>query len=231
MTNEFILTNYITNYITNYTEITNFGLNDNTIQNLTKVSYLDIISISIEAIVPILIFILGWILQSKLNKISRCINIVEEFNFYINKLVKEHYLDKYYYNMKNDNGSLSQTLCYSYDINKIAKGYSDSITKIIALLEKYEKDIPSSHKLYYSKLKSICEYLKQLHIISTIDYSFIFEEYIKHISNYCNRISEVIHKEINGYGIKREENEIRNTYKEIEQKQKELDNDLTTQHH
>lgn len=226
MTNEFILTNYITNYITNHIEITNFGLNSNTIYNLTKKSYLDIISVGIEAIVPILIFILGIKLQFKLNKINRGINIVEEFNFYIKKLVAEEYLDKFYYSMKNDDGNLSQIPCYSYDSNKIAKGYSDNINEIIALLEKYEKDIPISYKLYFSTLKSICKYLKYSEIISTINYSFIFDEYIKYIPNYCNRISEVIHKEINGYSIEKEKSEIYDIYIEIEQKQKELDDEF-----
>ncbi|WP_307972262.1 hypothetical protein [uncultured Brachyspira sp.] len=226
MTNEIILTNFITNYITNYTEITNFGLNSNTIYSLTKTSYLDIIHVGIEAIVPILIFILGFILQSKLNKINRCINISKEFDFYIDKLVTEEYLDKYYYNINNDNGSLSQQFYYLYDIYKIVKGYSDNINKIIALLEKYEKDIPNSYKLYYPKLKSIFKYLKYSQTTSSINYSFIFDKYIKHISNYCNRISEVIHKEINGYSIEKEKNEIYDIYREIEQKQKELDDEF-----
>lgn len=226
MTNEFILTNYITNYITNHIEITNFGLNSNTIYNLTKKSYLDIISVGIEAIVPILIFILGIKLQSKLNKINRCINIVEEFNFHINKLVVEHYLDKHPYDSKNENGHLLQAFYYSYNINRIAQGYSNNINKIIALLEKYEKDIPNSYKLYYSKLKSIYKYLEQLQIISGINYFIIFGKYINLISNYCNRISEIIHKEINGYDIKKVSDEICDIYKEIEQKQKELDDEF-----
>ena len=47
MTNEFILTNYITNYITNYTEITNCGLNNNTIYNLVKTPNSNAITISL----------------------------------------------------------------------------------------------------------------------------------------------------------------------------------------
>lgn len=71
-TNEITITNFITNHINNYTEITNFGLNSETIQNLTKISYLDIVipilAALISCIIPAIALITSYRINKELNK-------------------------------------------------------------------------------------------------------------------------------------------------------------------
>ena len=61
ITNQITITNYTTNFITNYltniTEITNVGLNDNTISIITNKSVIDMLSLIGSIIIPLIAFI------------------------------------------------------------------------------------------------------------------------------------------------------------------------------
>ena len=72
ITNQITITNYTTNFITNYltniTEITNVGLNDNTISIITNKSVIDMLSLIGSIIIPLIAFIYSIWLNNKLNK-------------------------------------------------------------------------------------------------------------------------------------------------------------------
>lgn len=182
MTNEFILTNYITNYITNYTEITNFGLNDNTIQNLTKVSYLDIIIIPIlvaliSCIIPAIALIAGDKRNKELskkndeqakeinrqNKISNFFYTIQ-YNFkpYIDKINDIYY--KFKVSINSDNIKihiLNNIKCYSSE-------YIKYIEDIEANLEMIKEGIHKTYNMYAKNLKNINKTLNEIYDKTTL---------------------------------------------------------------
>ena len=81
ITNQITITNYTTNFITNYltniTEITNVGLNDNTISIITNKSVIDMLSLIGSIIIPLIAFIYSIWLNNKLNKINELKFIID----------------------------------------------------------------------------------------------------------------------------------------------------------
>lgn len=177
MTNEFILTNYITNYITNYTEITNFGLNSNTIYNLTKTSYLDVI------IIPILIALISCIIPAialiASDKRNRELN--KKNDEQAKEINKQNKISKYFYTIQYNFKPYIEKIndvCYNFKVSinsdniKInilnnIKCYTSECIKYIENLETnlelIKEDIYETHKIYAVNLKNINNTLNKIY--------------------------------------------------------------------
>ena len=89
MTNELIKTNSFTNYM----EITNIGLNSDTILKLSQTSYWEIIGVITSIILCIIPICINWKLWKKneeLEKINKFNYIISYFNIYIKEIYENY---------------------------------------------------------------------------------------------------------------------------------------------
>ena len=217
MTNQ-IITNFITNHIENYIELTNIGLNSETLSNLSKTSIWEII-IAITSIalcvIPILINYALWKnnkkLEMKIEEKERKIekqNKINKFNDIIELYFKIHINDiyKWYASISFKNGEIRNKSLYDakieYYINSI---YFNNLNNINVFLNRIEE-----RKI----LKE--EYGNNFHDK--------FKNYLTLVLDYCDTMILSINFEINEEQIK--EDNINSIYKEIEKIQEELNQKL-----
>lgn len=175
MTNEFILTNYITNYITNYTEITNCGLNNNTIYNLVKTPNSNAITISLTiSVIAVIVVLISYIIILTRNCICNKENILIKEIKRQNKIIKYLYIIQYdfipyieeinniYYNFKFNVDFYKENVFYiingiSYikDIVYYSLQYLKCIENIKSNLEKHQLEINKSYNIFYNGINSI----------------------------------------------------------------------------
>lgn len=205
-TNEITITNFITNHINNYTEITNFGLNSETIQNLTKISYLDIIipilAALISCIIPAIALITSYRINKELNKKNEeqakeiyKINIYNILNIYFTKYIE--YINSAYLNMLDRYSIHNQ----GEELINFIFEYLVNIESMIYSFKKLENNnYISRHKNSFKNLESICEYLKNIisfykkegKSIVKLNYEKVFN-YLEYIKKYCDIIIVILY--------------------------------------
>lgn len=243
MTNEFILTNYITNYITNYTEITNCGLNNNTIYNLVKTPNSNAITISLTiSVIAVIVVLISYIIILTRNCICNKENIFIKEIKRQNKIIKYLYIIQYdfmpyikeinnlYYNFKF---KIDNNIITIFDIDNCFNKYKECITNIEANLEIIKEDIHKTYNMYAKNLKNINKTLNEIYSKTIlIEYKStslrniapefvlskygIFIEYFELVKKYINTIILSINMEVNSGIINKVD------YNEIEDKEKEI---------
>lgn len=244
MTNEFILTNYITNYITNYTEITNCGLNNNTIYNLVKTPNSNAITISLTiSVIVIIVVLISYIIILTRNCICNKENIFIKEIKRQNKIIKYLYIIQYdfmpyieeinniYYNFKF---KIDNNIINIFYIEDFLNKYKECITNIEANLEIIKEDIHKTYNMYAKNLKNINKTLNEIYSKTIlIEYKStkslrniapefvlskygIFIEYFELVKKYINTIILSINMEVNSGIINKVD------YNEIEDKEKEI---------
>ena len=168
MTNQ-IITNFITNHIENYIELTNIGLNSETLSNLSKTSIWEII-IAITSIalcvIPILINYALWKnnkkLEMKIEEKERKIekqNKINKFNDIIELYFKIHINDiyKWYASISFKNGEIRNKSLYDAKIE-----YYINIKKILTSLKIFKNDINKCYSIYFNNLNNINVFLNRI---------------------------------------------------------------------
>ena len=236
MTNQ-IITNFITNHIENYIELTNIGLNSETLSNLSKASIWEII-IAITSIalclIPILINCVLWKNNKKLekkieekerkiekqNKINKFNDIIElYFNIHINDIYK------WYASISFKNGEIRDKSLYDAKIE-----YYINIKKILTSLKIFKNDINKCYSIYFNNLNNINVFLNRIEERKILkeeygnDFHDKFKNYLTLVLDYCDTMILSINFEINEEQIK--EDNINSTYNEIEEIQEELNQKL-----
>lgn len=216
MTNEVIKTNFFTNYM----EITNIGLNSDTILKLSQNYFLEILSVITSialCIIPIYINSKLWKKNEELEKINRCNNIISRLTIYIKRMYELYYNIKYNGMHLKDKREL---------FNKTISLYYRDIESIIYSLKMLKSYINKTYHNHFSNLKTLSAYLNG--IVNKGDYNDTeltnkLDNYFISILYYCDTIITSINLEINKIEI--EEN-INSIYEEIEKIQKELNKKL-----
>lgn len=237
-TNEII----ITNFITNYTEITNFGLYNNTIYNLVKSPNSDTITISltISVVFIIIVSILYIIILTKNcicnkeNAITKKINIQ-------NKIIKYFYIIQYdfipyideinniYYNFKFTIDLYTKNVFYIINIVCYSFQYYFKCLENIELnLEKHKLEINKSYNIFHKSIINIKENIDKIYqnilIISpevinksenTKNTYNLFLSYFENIKKYINNMKFLNNIEIDD-----------NIFNKIKSENKELYNKI-----
>ena len=239
MTNQ-IITNFITNHIENYIELTNIGLNSETLSNLSKTSICDII-IAITSIALCIIPMLAlaytiyinyklWKNNKKLemkneekerkiekqNKINKFNDIIElYFKIYINGIYEEYCLTHF---MEDKNKRLYKA--------KVL--YSINIKRIINSFKLLRYNINKCYNIYFNNLEKINNFFSKIEETKFYrygnDFYDKFKDYLSLVLDYCDTITFSINLEINEEQIK--EDNINSIYNEIEEIQEELNQKL-----
>lgn len=212
MTNEVIKTNFFTNYM----EITNIGLNSDTILKLSQNYFLEILSVITSialCIIPIYINSKLWKKNEELEKINRCNNIISRLTIYIKRMYELYYNIKYNGMHLKDKREL---------FNKTISLYYRDIESIIYSLKMLKSYINKTYHNHFSNLKTLSAYLNG--IVNKGDYNDTeltnkLDNYFISILYYCDTIITSINLEINKIEI---EEDINSIYEEIEKIQKEL---------
>ncbi len=214
MTNKLIKTNFFTNYM----EITNIGLNSDTILKLSQNSYLEIIGVITSIMLCIIPIYINWKLWKKneeLEKFNKFNYAIGYFNIYI-KEIYENYSNIRY----NDIGLKEKREL----INKTILLYYRNIKVITNLLSMLKTDINNTYDYYFSNLMDINSYLNEIKNktidCNNIELIKILHSYFGNILYYCDTIITSINLEINKIAIKEED--INSIYEEIEKIQNEL---------
>ncbi|MEI0517906.1 hypothetical protein [Brachyspira murdochii] len=233
ITNQITITNYTTNFITNYLtniiQITNVGLNDNTISIITSKSVIDMLSLIGSIIIPLIAFIYSIWLNNKLNKKNekqteeikkqnlsyRIAYIVKNyFEYYINEIENE------YSRVKNYRyGIRYQKYMHIYNTLLDAKEiYNRNIEHIIKSFEMFKTEIDISYNIYCNSLLLIYDYLSRIDEGNYKNYLSNLLEYLKYTLKYIKTIPLVIHSEIYNENINKVE--INELYIKIQKLQK-----------
>lgn len=178
-TNEII----ITNFITNYTEITNFGLYNNTIYNLAKSPNSDTITISltISVVFIIIVSILYIIILTKNCICIKKMQLQKKINIQ-NKIIKYFYIIQYYfmpyideinniyYNFKFNIDLYTKNVFYinnmSYIINIVCYSfqyYFKCLENIELNLEKHKLEINKSYNIFHKSIINIKENIGKIY--------------------------------------------------------------------
>lgn len=213
MTKELIKTNSFTNYM----EITNIGLNSDTILKLSQTSYWEIIGVITSIILCIIPICINWKLWKKneeLEKINKFNYIISYFNIYIKEIYENYSNIRYHINYKEKKELINKTILLYYRNIK-------AITNLLAMLK---SDINKTYDYYFSNLVSINSYLNEIKN-KYIDYNNmelieVFYSYFGNILYYCDTIILSINFEISKKDINKED--IDSIYKETEEIQNEL---------
>lgn len=233
ITNQITITNYTTNFITNYltniTEITNVGLNDNTISIITNKSVIDMLSLIGSIIIPLIAFIHSIWLNNKLNKKNeeqaeeikkqnqsyRIAYIVKNyFEYYINEIENEYSKVKNY-----KYGVQYQKYMHIHNTLLDAKEiYDENIEHIIKSFDMFKTEIDISYHIYYNSLLLIYDYLSEIDEGNYKNYLNNLLEYLKYTLKYIKTIPLVIHSEIHNENINKVE--INELYTKIQKLQK-----------
>ena len=212
MTNELIKTNFFTNYM----EITNIGLNSDTILKLSQNSSWEIIGVITSIILCIIPICINWKLWKKneeLKKINMCNNIISRLTIYIKRMYE------LYYNVKHNIGFKDKKELF----NKTISLYYRNIESIIYSFKMLKSYINNTYDNHFSNLNTLSAYLNG--IVNKGDYNNTeltnkLDNYFISILYYCDIIITSINLEINKIEIKEED--IDSIYKEIEKIQNEL---------
>ena len=232
-TNEII----ITNFITNYTEITNFGLYNNTIYNLAKSPNSDTITISVIFIIIVsilyIIILTKNCICNKENAITKKINIQ-------NKIIKHLYIIQYdfmpyideinniYYNFKFNIDFYKK---YKFYINSIAYyylQYSKCFENIELNLEKHKLEINKSYNIFHKSIINIKENIDKIYqnilIIlpevinkseNTQNTYNLFLSYFENIKKYINNMKFLNNIEIDDNIFNKIKSENKESYNKI----------------
>ena len=241
MTNQ-IITNFITNHIENYIELTNIGLNSETLSNLTCSkslecankfvclnldtisnllcnSWLDIFLKITSTIIPMLALAYTIYINYKLNKINRVIPLINsDFDRYINDL-RLIYTELNIHYRKYTSNSDSDILFNKIKCDRVA--IHQKIKMILISLEKIKQNANKSYNIYYKNMETVENCLEKINNCrNAYEYRDYFLDYLKYIINYCATIPISIYYEASGNKIEKES--IDSIYKEIEKIQNEL---------
>lgn len=215
MTDEIIKTNFFTNYM----EITNIGLNSDTILKLSQNSFLEILSVITSialCIIPIYINSKLWKKNEELEKVNKFNYIINYFNIYIKEIYKN------YSNIRYDNIGLKEKREL---INKTILLYCRNIRAITNLLIMLKSDINNTYNNYFYKLQDIINYINEIKNkyidFNNMEIMELFYSYFGNILYYCDTIILSINYEIYKKDISNNE-DINSIYEEIEKIQEEL---------